>query len=78
MGPRQASEARRFTWLIDVMYDARVKMIMSAVVPADKLYTQGALVHEFARTVSRIDEMQTLEYLGQPRLEQHGFRTTKA
>jgi cell division protein ZapE len=74
MGPRQASEARRFTWLIDVLYDARVKMIMSAAVPADKLYTQGALVHEFARTVSRIDEMQTLDYLGQPRLEQHGFR----
>jgi cell division protein ZapE len=74
MGPRQASEARRFTWLIDVMYDARVKMIMSAAVPADKLYTQGALVHEFARTVSRIDEMQTLDYLAQPRLEQHGFR----
>jgi len=74
MGPRQASEARRFTWLIDVMYDARVKMIMSAAVPADKLYTQGALAHEFARTVSRIDEMQTLDYLRQPRLEQHGFR----
>jgi cell division protein ZapE len=74
MGPRQASEARRFTWLIDVLYDARVKMIMSAAVPADKLYTQGALVNEFARTVSRIDEMQTLDYLAQPRVEQHGFR----
>ena len=74
MGPRQASEARRFTWLIDVLYDARVKMVMSAAVPADKLYTQGALVHEFARTVSRIDEMQTLDYLAQPRVEQHGFR----
>jgi cell division protein ZapE len=74
MGPRQASEARRFTWLIDVMYDARVKMIMSAAVSADKLYTQGALVNEFARTVSRIDEMQTLDYLAQPRVEQHGFR----
>ncbi len=74
MGPRQASEARRFTWLIDVLYDARVKMIMSAAVPPDKLYVPGALVQEFARTVSRIDEMQTLDYLAQPRLEQHGFR----
>ena len=74
MGPRQASEARRFTWLIDVMYDARVKMIMSAAVPVDKLYTQGALAHEFARTVSRIEEMQTIDYLRLPRLEQHGFR----
>ncbi len=74
MGPRQAAESRRFTWLIDVMYDARVKMIMSAQVPADQLYTSGALVHEFARTVSRIEEMQTLDYLAQPRVEQHGFR----
>ena len=74
MGPRQASESRRFTWLIDVMYDARVKMIMSAVVPAEQLYTTGALVNEFARTVSRIEEMQTLDYLAQPRVEQHGFR----
>jgi cell division protein ZapE len=49
-------------------------MVMSAAVPADKLYTQGALVNEFARTVSRIDEMQTLDYLAQPRVEQHGFR----
>lgn len=73
MGPRQAAEARRFTWLIDVMYDARVKMILSAAVAADKLYTQGALSHEFARTVSRIEEMQTLDYLRSPRLEQHGF-----
>ena len=74
MGPRQAAEARRFTWLIDVMYDARVKMIMSAAVPAQQLYTQGALAHEFARTVSRIEEMQTVDYLRLPRLEQHGFR----
>jgi cell division protein ZapE len=74
MGPRQAAESRRFTWLIDVMYDARVKMIMSAQVAADRLYTSGALVHEFARTVSRIEEMQTLDYLAQPRVEQHGFR----
>ena len=74
MGPRQASEARRFTWLIDVLYDARVKLIVSAAVPVDKLYTQGALAHEFARTVSRIEEMRTVDYLRQPRLEQHGFR----
>jgi cell division protein ZapE len=74
MGPRQAAEARRFTWLIDVLYDARVKMIMSAAVAADRLYTQGALAHEFSRTVSRIEEMQTVDYLRQPRVEQHGFR----
>lgn len=74
MGPRQAAESRRFTWLIDVMYDARVKMIMSSQVVVDKIYTSGALLHEFSRTVSRIEEMQTLDYLAQPRIEQHGFR----
>ena len=74
MGPRQAAESRRFTWLIDVLYDARVKMILSAEVPAEQLYTSGVLVNEFARTVSRIEEMQTLDYLALERVEQHGFR----
>ena len=63
MQPRMASEARRFTWLIDVLYDRRVKLIMSAEVPAEVLYLEGSLVHEFARTVSRLNEMQTTEFL---------------
>ncbi|WP_459617881.1 cell division protein ZapE [Bordetella sp. 2513F-2] len=63
MGPRQASEARRFTWLIDVFYDHKIKLIMSAACPAEELYTQGALANEFHRTVSRILEMQSREYL---------------
>jgi cell division protein ZapE len=63
MGPRQASEARRFTWLIDVFYDHKVKLIMSAECEPEELYTQGALANEFHRTVSRILEMQSREYL---------------
>ncbi|MBL8377973.1 MAG: AFG1 family ATPase [Burkholderiales bacterium] len=74
MGPRLAAEARRFTWLIDVLYDARVKVILSAAVEPEKLYTAGVLVHEFVRTASRIREMQTVDYLREPRIEQHGFR----
>jgi cell division protein ZapE len=67
MPVRMASEARRFTWLVDVLYDRRVKLIMSAAVPAHALYTDGPLVHEFARTVSRLNEMQTVEFLAMER-----------
>lgn len=67
MTPRMASEARRFTWLIDVLYDHKVKLLMSAEVPADALYTEGQMASEFHRTVSRIIEMQSREYLEAPR-----------
>ena len=67
MSAGQASEARRFTWLIDVLYDHRVSLIASAEVPPEQLYVAGALTNEFARTVSRLNEMQSREYLEAPR-----------
>jgi len=67
MSAGQASEARRFTWLVDVLYDHRVHLIASADAPPEQLYVAGALKNEFARTVSRLHEMQSREYLEAPR-----------
>jgi cell division protein ZapE len=63
MPPRMASEARRFTWLVDVLYDRRVKLIMSAELAPEGLYTEGPLAHEFPRTISRLNEMRSAEFL---------------
>ncbi len=63
MSAGMSSEARRFTWLIDVFYDQKVKLLMSAEVEPEQLYTNGMLANEFHRTVSRIVEMQSREYM---------------
>ncbi|MCG9067355.1 cell division protein ZapE, partial [Laribacter hongkongensis] len=63
LGSHQASEARRLTWLVDVFYDSRVKLVISAEVEADLLYTEGVQASEFFRTASRLTEMQSSAYL---------------
>jgi len=63
MPVNMASQARRFTWLVDVLYDRRVKLIMSAAVPAERLYIAGPMSHEFLRTFSLLREMQSAQLL---------------
>lgn len=67
MSAGMSSEARRFTWLVDVLYDHKVKLVISAECPAGELYTEGVLANEFHRTVSRLTEMQSQDYLAQSR-----------
>lgn len=61
------NEARRFTLLIDTLYDEKVKLVCSAEVPPAELYVEGDNVESFRRAVSRLMEMQSADYiLGQP------------
>lgn len=80
MGLEQADEARRFTLLVDVLYDQRVKLIVSAETAADQLLVREARAHnaqlqamifQFDRTASRLAEMQTSDYLSEPRPSQN-------
>jgi cell division protein ZapE len=68
MGVDTADQARRFTWLVDILYDHRVKLVASAEAPAEALYTQGPNAQDFPRTVSRLIEMRTRDYMALPHL----------
>ena len=68
MSPNEKNEARRLTLLADVFYDYRVKICLTAQVPMQELYTEGDFAHEFVRTVSRLIEMQSADYLAQTHL----------
>jgi cell division protein ZapE len=57
------NEAKRFMTLIDALYEHKVKLICTAEVPAQELYTEGDGAFEFRRTVSRLIEMQSEGYL---------------
>lgn len=65
MGPDMRNEAARFVTLIDALYEHRVKLIATAEAGPDDLYPKGDGSFEFERTVSRLMEMQSAEYLAQ-------------
>ncbi len=65
MGKDMKNEAKRFVTLIDNLYEHKVKLILTAEVAPELLYTAGTGSFEFKRTISRLLEMQTHKYLEQ-------------
>ncbi|GAC15816.1 lactation elevated protein 1 [Aliiglaciecola lipolytica E3] len=63
MGQAIDDVARRFIAMVDEFYERNVKLIISAAVPLEELYTQGQLNFEFKRCLSRLKEMQSHDYL---------------
>ena len=68
MGLANDDLARRFINLVDEFYDRNVKLILAAEVPLTELYAEGRLQFEFQRTISRLQEMQSHEYLAREHL----------
>lgn len=68
MDATMENQARRFITLVDEFYDRRVKLALSAAAPAPELYAGERLAFEFQRTLSRLQEMQSAEYLSAPHL----------
>ena len=63
MGPDMRNEAARFVALVDALYEHNVKLLVAADAEPSALYEAGDGSFEFERTVSRLEEMQSLDYL---------------
>ncbi len=68
MGPEHDDSARRFIALVDEFYERNVKLIMSGEVALENLYRDGRLSFEFKRCLSRLQEMQSHDYLAKEHL----------
>ncbi len=69
LSPDNFDQARRFIVLVDNLYEQRVKLIASADAQPDQLYQRGENAKMFERTASRLDEMQSSDWLEQVHLE---------
>ena len=65
MGRELRNEAARFVTLIDALYEHKVKLLAGADAEPERLYPKGDGSFEFQRTVSRLEEMKSAEYLAQ-------------
>jgi cell division protein ZapE len=65
MGAEMRNEAARFVTLIDALYEHKVKLLASADAEPANLYPAGDGSFEFQRTVSRLEEMRSAEYLAE-------------
>jgi len=76
LAARDSDAARRFTWLVDVFYDDRVNLVVAAEAQPEELFTEGGdaktAAAEFQRTVSRLHEMQSTQYLQAERRMESG------
>ena len=68
LSPENYDKARRFITLIDTLYDHRVKLVASAEAMPDQLYERGEGAKAFERTASRLEEMQSRDWLAMPHL----------
>jgi cell division protein ZapE len=65
MGPEKRNEAARFVTLIDALYEHKVKLLAAADAEPAALYPAGTGAFEFGRTVSRLEEMRSADYLAE-------------
>ena len=68
LSPANYDEARRFITLIDMLYDHRMKLVASAAAQPDQLYERGEGAKAFERTASRLEEMQSQDWIALPHL----------
>jgi len=67
LGPRQRNEAQRLHILVDTLYESRTLLVVSAAVAPEQIYVEGDGSFEFQRTISRLHEMQSEDYIANRR-----------